>query len=384
MTDSARPAGSAERRVLFVRRGSFSGTNARLLAALRRRRPDVEFDDLDIDGFFAGDTRSLARSALGALLEYGPGAFRSRAILRFRMTRNCSYFAMARARIRAWMGQRDYACSLQTQSLFDASSGRFPNLVYTDGVALAREGAVWSDGMGLPSRLWIDREREIYRNAAYVFTFGTRIRRLLIDRYGLPEDKVACAGGGASVAPEAPPPTGLARYARRHVLFVGMDWVRKGGPDLLAAFKILRARLPDVTLSIVGCSPAEAQGVEGCAVLGRLPPEKVAAEYLAASCFCMPSRYEPFGIVYLEAARFALPVVATAIGDIGDMVRDGENGWRVPPCDPVALAEALARVLASPETAQRMGAAGLALAGEWTWDAVADRILSRAPLPRPA
>lgn len=380
MIEPASPAGQTQPRVLFVRRGGFSGSNARLLASLRARRPDVIFDDLDAKIFATGGPTRLLRSTLGAVREYGVGSLRSRGLMRHRIARNRTHFEMVREGLRAWVGARDYVCSIQTQSLFDAATGRFPNIVYTDHVACARESAVWSDGMGPPSRSWLDCEAEIYRNAAHVCTFGSWIRQLLVYRYGVPDDKVSCAGGGASVTPDAPPPTDLARYARRNVLFVGVDWERKGGPDLLAAFRLLRARLPAATLTIVGCSPPEAEGVEGCAVLGKLPPVDVATCYLEASCFCMPSRFEPFGVVYVEAAHFALPVIATTVGDIGDMVHDGDNGWRAPPSDPDALADALIRVLEDPETARRMGVAGAAKARDWTWDAVAERILAHTPL----
>lgn len=371
----------AARRVLFVRLGGFSGSNAQLLAAMRRRRPNVMFDDIDVGTFFSAKALSRLQFVLGAIREYGLASVRSRALLRYRMYRTQSYFFMVRRRLAAHVGDRTFSSSLQSQSLFDAGSGRFPHFVYTDHAALARRDSTWGDGMNLPSPAWLDCEREIYQNAKHVFTFGSSIRQLLIDDYRIPEAKVSCIGGGASVAPDAPLATDLARYARRNVLFVGMDWLRKGGPDLLAAFKILRAQLPDATLTIVGCSPPEARDVEGCVVIGRVPAAEVAQYFRAASCFCMPSRFEPFGIVYLEASRFALPVVATAVGDIGDIVRDDMNGWRVPPGDPAAIAEALLRLLADPAMAQRMGATGAALSENWTWDVVADRILSRASPP---
>lgn len=382
MSPSTTPVAPPRQYALFVYQGSFSGTNDNLLAALRARRPEINFDALDVKSLFVGDMVSVTRCAIGALREYGVGSLLSPEVMRRRMTRNQVHFSLVHKRLRAWIDQRNYLFSLQTQSLFDASNERFPNYVYTDHVARARENAQWDDRMGAPSRRWLACETEIYNNAAHVFSFGSQIRHLLIDRYGLPEEKVSRVGAGASVIPERLPTTDLARYARRNVLFVGVEWERKGGPDLLAAFKILRTRMPDATLTIVGCSPIEAKGVAGCVALGRLTPSEVAHHFHEASCFCMPSRLEPFGIVYAEAAHFALPIVASTVGDIGDMVHDGENGWRTSPCDPTALAAALERVLADPETARRMGLAGAALAQDWTWDAVAERILTHAAPPQ--
>jgi len=371
-------------RALLVGRGGFSGSNERLLGGLRRVRPDLAFDVLDLDPLMRRDRITAARCVLGAVREYGPGALRTRALLRYRATRNVVYDNLARRAALNWIGARDYAFSLQTQSLFDAATDRFPHFVYTDYAALARVGEVWDDGRGAPSAAWLARERRIYAHADHVFTFGSGIRQLLIDTYGVSPARVSRAGAGASVTPSAPPSRDLSRYARRNVLFVGVDWARKGGPDLLAAFRLLRARLPDATLTIVGCKPPEAEGLEGCVALGRLPPVEVERHFQAASLFCMPTRLEPFGVVFCEAAHFALPVVATTVGDVGDVVRDGENGFRVAPGAPEVLADALFAALADPAVAQRMGAAGAALAHEFTWDAVARAILARAPLPAAA
>lgn len=368
------PAGDASApRALFVHRGGFSGTNVGLLAALRRQKGDVVFDELDITTLSSGKE---ARLLIAALREYGASTLFSRALLKRRLHRNRSYFEVVGERFRRWLGDRRYAFSLQTQSLFDVSTGRFPNLVYTDHVALASGGA----GAEAHSAAWLECEAQIYRNAAHVFTFGSSIRRMLLESYGLAQDKVTRIGSGANVTPDRPVNTDLARYARRNVLFVGIEWERKGGPDLLAAFRLLRARLPDATLTIVGCSPPEAIGVEGCDVVGRLPFAAVGDRFREASCFCLPSRLEPYGIVIAEAGHFALPVVATDIGDIGDMVRNGGNGWRVAPGQPEALCEAMARVLAEPRTAQEMGGVGAEMARDWTWDAVAAGILARSPL----
>lgn len=384
MTASSEASPAASTRVLFVRMGGFSGTNAELLAALRRVRPDVEFEEVDVGTLFGGGIAFRARFGLAAVWEYGVRTLRSRRRLRDRTLRTSAFFAAVRRKLKAWVADRRYAFSLQTQSLFDAATGACPHYVYTDHAALVRRVDGAADSVERPDPRWLEREGAIYRNAAHVFTFGSSVRRVLIDRYGTPEAKVSRIGAGASVTFTAPPPTDLARYARRNVLFVGVDWRRKGGPDLLAAFALLRERFPDATLTIVGCAPPEARGVEGCTALGKLAAADVAARYRAASCFCMPSRLEPFGLVYLEAAHFALPIVATTVGDTADMVLDEVNGLRVPPADPAALAEALARVLADPVTAQRMGAAGAGMAHEWTWDAVAAQILERALRPDPA
>jgi glycosyltransferase involved in cell wall biosynthesis len=365
-------------RALFLTHGTFSHTNEQLLAAMRRARPDVGFDAFDVRSAMRGDLGAAVRSLAGAARSYGLGAFASGVPLRERFVRNRAYARVAAELVRGRLSSRRYACTIQTQSFFNGAAGSTPNFIYTDHAAVAQLDSGW--GGPAPAAFAVAIEQEIFRDAAHVFSFGSQVRRSIISGCGLDPDRVSAAGCGASATPTTPPSRDLARYAGRRILFVGVDWTRKGGPDLLAALDLLRARLPDATLDIVGCDPPEARGRLGVTCHGRLTLTAVERRFQEASCFCMPSRWEPFGIVFVEAAHFALPAIGTAVGDIGDVVRDGETGWRVPPGDPAALAEALFRVLGSPETAQRMGAAAAAIAPDWTWDAVAARILDRTPL----
>lgn len=362
-------------RVLFVRLGSFSHVNASLLAALRRARPDLVFEDFDLRAAMPGNSLAFRKCVLGGIAEYGPGSLRSRSRLRFCVMRSAAYFNTARRLILQRAAKADYAFTVQTQTLFNAATGRCPNLIYTDHASRAREASGWDEGLGEPSARWLALESGIYRDASHVFTFGSRVRGVLVDRYGMSPDRVSCAGTGANVRCESGPDFGLDRYRRRSILFAGIEWERKGGPDLLAAFRLLRRRMPDARLTIVGCTPPEAEGVENCVSVGRVTIAELARHYEAASCLCVPSRHEPFGNVFVEAGHFGLPVVATRIGEIADVVHDGVNGYRVPVCDPAALAEALWQVLHDPEQARRMGQAGQGLTRDYNWDTVAARIL---------
>jgi starch synthase len=111
-----------------------------------------------------------------------------------------------------------------------------------------------------------------------------------------------------------------------------------------------------------------------------LPRADVVQLLSHANAFVCPSVYEPFGLINLEAMACGLPVVATAVGGIPEIVVDGETGHLVPvPDNPSeaaalgqALAESLNRLLADPQEARRMGDAGRRRVLErFTWDAVA-------------
>jgi phosphatidylinositol alpha-1,6-mannosyltransferase len=97
--------------------------------------------------------------------------------------------------------------------------------------------------------------------------------------------------------------------------------------------------------------------------------------------FAMPSRLpedgragEGFGIVYLEAAAYAKPVVAGRAAGALDAVLDGETGLLVDPCDPAAVGDAIVRLLSDRQLAQQLGAAGASRAREFAWPKIAARV----------
>ena len=152
-------------------------------------------------------------------------------------------------------------------------------------------------------------------------------------------------------------------------IFVGMDWERKGGPELVEAFKKVLTVHPDARLIIVGCSPQIT--VPNCDVVGRIPSREVHTYYNASAVFCLPTILEPFGLVFIEAMSHRLPVVGTNIGAIPDFVVEGHNGHLVSPRDSSSLADALIDLVGNPEKCRRFGEAGRRIAAErYNWKAV--------------
>jgi len=195
------------------------------------------------------------------------------------------------------------------------------------------------------------------------------IARSVVEDYGCDPQKVVCAGVGSNVSGRVDAPSSLERYAKRHILFVGVEWNRKGGPLLVEAFKRILKVYPDAKLTIVGCRP-EIE-VPNCQIVGRVRPEEVKSFYDKASLFCMPTTREPFGIVFVEAANHKLPVVATRLGAIPEVVREGESGLLVEPGNVAALADALITLLGDPERCRAFGEAGFKHVGQrYTWEQV--------------
>jgi glycosyltransferase involved in cell wall biosynthesis len=149
------------------------------------------------------------------------------------------------------------------------------------------------------------------------------------------------------------------------VLAIGRLIEQKDHATLLEAFARVRRTRPDARLAILGWGPLEAQTKElvrrlglddATLVLGRVEPR----DWLArADVFAHTSQWEGFGIVLLEAMLARLPVVATRVSAIPEIVVDGETGLLTPAGDDAAVADSLGRLLDDVALRRRLGEAGL-------------------------
>jgi glycosyltransferase involved in cell wall biosynthesis len=172
--------------------------------------------------------------------------------------------------------------------------------------------------------------------------------------------------------------------ARPVVLSVGRMYRRKRFEDLLRAAALLRERIPEVQVRIVGTGPERARlcrlhaelGLGDTAVLlGEIPRGALAVEYVSADCFCLPSIQEGFGIVLAEAMAAGLAVVACRAGAVPEVVRDRRTGLLVDPESPDQLAMALETLLVNQGLRKDLAAAGRERAGEFARDRVAARFV---------
>jgi glycosyltransferase involved in cell wall biosynthesis len=139
----------------------------------------------------------------------------------------------------------------------------------------------------------------------------------------------------------------------------------KRGADVLRAFRLLRDGEVDATLCMVGDGPEREELERLASDLGMMRSclfagyqEDVAPFFAAFDAFVLPSGNEGTPVTAIEALASGCPVVATRVGGVPDVVRDGVDGLLVEPGDREALADALARLAADPELRRRMGEAG--------------------------
>jgi glycosyltransferase involved in cell wall biosynthesis len=188
----------------------------------------------------------------------------------------------------------------------------------------------------------------------------------------------------------APPssPSAHSRSADRSILFVGRLIKRKGVGHLIRALGAVRQRTP-ARLVVIGEGPERPQleqlarevGVAGHVDFrGRVSDEELRQAYAAADVFVLPSVLdarqdtEGLGVVLLEAMNYSVPVIASDIGGITDIVQHERTGLLVPPGDEPALGNALTRVLSDTTLSRWLGEAGRRRVREaFSWDAIVGR-----------
>jgi glycosyltransferase involved in cell wall biosynthesis len=219
-------------------------------------------------------------------------------------------------------------------------------------------------------------ERGLSRLTDRIVTITDALHRFTVDQVGVPADKVETIHYGLDGVPDAwgvNPPDDVPESAR--VLLAVARLTDQKGIDV--AIRAL-AELPDDTVLVVlGEGPERATllrlardlGLESRVfLLGRVPD--VAAWLGRATVLVHPARWEGFGLGVLEAMLAGLPVVATNVSALPELIVDGETGVLVEPDDAAALARGIARALDRPE----LGAGGLERArSEFSVGRMADR-----------
>ncbi|MCL4255673.1 MAG: glycosyltransferase, partial [Anaerolineae bacterium] len=177
------------------------------------------------------------------------------------------------------------------------------------------------------------------------------------------------------------------------LLFVGRIEPLKAVDTILEALAIIQKTHPEALcnscFAVVGGNPddpdselarllqmVKALGLDDVVrFMGAKSHELLPYYYASATAVIMPSDYESFGMVALEAMASGTPVIATEVGGLAFLVRDGETGYLVPVRDPQALAERILTLLTDCQTRQTLGENATHLAHEYDWHLIAERLL---------
>ncbi|HSF82377.1 MAG TPA: glycosyltransferase [Anaerolineales bacterium] len=178
------------------------------------------------------------------------------------------------------------------------------------------------------------------------------------------------------------------------LLFVGRIEPLKGIDTLIEALSIMHQKDVRVCLSVIGGNPEDdletqdaelmrLQSLRGeygltdlIAFLGKRGQDTLPYYYSAAIAVVVPSYYESFGMVALEAMACGTPVVASQVGGLAFLVQDGYTGYTVPVDEPQALADRLTTLLQDPELRAQMGSQAANFAKQFGWEQITKQIIN--------
>ncbi len=167
------------------------------------------------------------------------------------------------------------------------------------------------------------------------------------------------------------------------VLFVGTLRPVKGGEYLIRAFDIVRRNESGLKLLMVGDGEQreflenlvmELDLCDTVSFAGRVPNEEVPRYFKASDVFVLPSLSEGFPNVVLEAMASGLPVVATRVGGMAEIVKDNINGYLVEAGDPEGIVEKLRLLLEDEKLSEQISANNLSTVKDYSWNSVVDKI----------
>ncbi len=350
--------------------------NTNLFKILKRAFTEYEIDFIDLVEIIKSNRALVVLNFFASLWEYRSGLITGHWKVKEAFFR-CSYLhKRIKKIIRPLLDNKGYEFTFQTNSIFNTSIPGVPHFIYTDHTYLANLGYPNFDKKKLVSKKTLELEKKIYEDTLLNFTYSTNVANSIINDYGISSEKVKCVYAGSNVPLENFEKYNNSsedKYKRKNILFVGIDWERKGGPDVIRAFERVLEKHPDASLTIAGANPKVT--LKNVEVIGKVPVEKLPEYYSKASLFCMPTKLEPFGIVFVEAMLYKLPIVSSRIGALPDFVTEGENGYLIEPGDVEALTNALIKLLDDSDKCRQFGERGYILAVEkYTWEKVGERL----------
>lgn len=209
---------------------------------------------------------------------------------------------------------------------------------------------------------------DMYRHCSGIFTMGAWMRNYMIEVMELPPEKVFHVGGGYNSFANCP--------EKRHgnkFLFIGRDFKRKGGDLVIEAFSILHSKHPDLSLTVAGSR--NRNDIPGVTFLDDVDKEEVRELYATHDVFVMPSRYEPYGLVFQEARASGLPCIGMDRFEMPYFIEDHVTGALLRSESPHELAELMLEVIDSSDIRNEASRRAESFQNSVSWDAVADRIL---------
>lgn len=215
------------------------------------------------------------------------------------------------------------------------------------------------------------QQQDFLQHIAGIFTMGKWLQRELIENYNIPANKVFHVGGGCNL-----------NICDIHndlkignkFLFVGRDFERKGGYLVLEAFKKARRKRNDIELYIAGPKRLSIKKEAGVVFLGDLSSSELSYYFNLCDVFCMPSYFEAYGLVFIEALIYGLPCIARDAYEMPFFIQEGITGRLLKNDNVDDLANIMLEVLENKIMAKNVIDNQAYYINEYSWNTVSNRI----------
>ena len=241
------------------------------------------------------------------------------------------------------------------------------------------EDIEWYNNRSIFSR-WLTKET--LRNADYVLSNSNHLlcqAKKIYPGVGIKSNTV---GNGIDL--NSIKISGKFKNDREYLLSIGNFSFKKGFDVLVQAFNIIHSKHPNIDLLMIG-DGSEREKCEKLSVkfgpnnsikfIGEINHSKITAFLDGSKIFVLPSRREPFGIVLLEAMAAGKPIVATRVGGVPEVVKEGENAILVESNSPGFLAEGIMKLLDNSDLSVQFGKKSNEIVKEFTWEKIVNKYI---------
>lgn len=214
------------------------------------------------------------------------------------------------------------------------------------------------------------------KSVSHFFVTTSWTKKSLVEDYGIkPESITICYTGTGNISYKETD----RKYNAPRILFVARhNYIAKGAKLLLESFRLVLSKHPEAELIIVGPNPNDLNVFSSepqVSIYGFLPWDELEDLFNQCSLFVMPSEYEPYGLVYLEAMKCSMPVICSSTGGMASIVKEHSAGWVIDRLDSRELASLLDHCISNTAECRTRGDNGRTfVASNCSWDICAKKI----------
>ena len=221
----------------------------------------------------------------------------------------------------------------------------------------------------------MESQKEYYSSVNHVFTMNNWLKEYMVNNKIIDENKISHVGGGVNVDPQ------LIDYSLKKgnkFLFIGKDFTRKAGDLVYKAFNELQKEYPNIELYIIGPSKLSFENSNpNIYYLGEIPADKLSYYFNICDYFVMPSRFEAYGLVFIEALSYGLPCIGRRIHEMPYFIKENETGYLLEKDEenPKVLASFMKKLVLNEQIGENVRKNREYYINTYSWDRVAKNMI---------